>query len=106
MATNSKIHNFIFRCDPSETLLTLEERAIVVCRLNELLCSVCDYAHDRCAQLLTAQSKESWLDRATAAQVCDLARVVEDFVKNCELICGRSSSALRSAFKIQVPNKS
>ncbi|XP_015608424.1 vacuolar protein sorting-associated protein 54 [Cephus cinctus] len=46
--------------------------------------------------------KGSWLsERATTAQVCQLASMVEGFTETCEKLCGRQCSALRSAFKAQ-----
>ncbi|CAB3381298.1 Hypothetical predicted protein [Cloeon dipterum] len=88
--------------DPSETLLTPDERKIVNFCLGELLCSVCDFANDQFAQLLTMQSKEIWVERATAVQVCDVARIVDNFVDSCIRVCDKRSTALTSAFKVQV----
>lgn len=46
--------------------------------------------------------KSSWLsDRATTAQVCQLASMVEEFTEVCEKLCGKQCTALRSAFKAQ-----
>ncbi|KAK0161271.1 hypothetical protein PV327_009758 [Microctonus hyperodae] len=46
--------------------------------------------------------RNSWLsERATAAQVCQLANMVENFTEMCEKICGKQCTALRSAFKAQ-----
>ncbi|CAB3381289.1 Hypothetical predicted protein [Cloeon dipterum] len=87
--------------DPSETLLTPDERKIVNFCLGELLCSVCDFANDQFAQLLTMQSKEIWVERATAVQVCDVARIVDNFVDSCIRVCDKRSTALTSAFKVQ-----
>ncbi|XP_057333954.1 vacuolar protein sorting-associated protein 54 [Microplitis mediator] len=44
----------------------------------------------------------SWLsDRgANVAQVCQLASIIDEFTDTCELICGKQSTALRSAFKV------
>lgn len=45
--------------------------------------------------------RNSWLsERATAAQVCQLANMVENFTEMCEKICGKQCTALRSAFKV------
>lgn len=44
-----------------------------------------------------------WLvDKATASQICDLARVIDTFTQQCEKISSKTSTALRSAFKVQV----
>ncbi|EFN76173.1 Vacuolar protein sorting-associated protein 54 [Harpegnathos saltator] len=46
--------------------------------------------------------KGSWLsERATTAQVCQLANMVEEFTYACEKLCGKQCTALRSAFKAQ-----
>ncbi|XP_043257225.1 vacuolar protein sorting-associated protein 54 isoform X2 [Colletes gigas] len=46
--------------------------------------------------------KLSWLSkRATTAQVCQLANLVEGFTETCEKLCGKQCTALRSAFKAQ-----
>ncbi|XP_014471073.1 PREDICTED: vacuolar protein sorting-associated protein 54 isoform X2 [Dinoponera quadriceps] len=46
--------------------------------------------------------KGSWLsERATTAQVCQLANMVEEFTHACEKLCGKQCTALRSAFKAQ-----
>lgn len=45
--------------------------------------------------------KGSWLsERATTAQVCQLANMVEEFTHACEKLCGKQCTALRSAFKV------
>ncbi|XP_023287854.1 vacuolar protein sorting-associated protein 54 [Orussus abietinus] len=50
----------------------------------------------------TWNDKTSWLgDRATTAQVCQLASMVEGFTETCEKLCGKQCTALRSAFKAQ-----
>ncbi|KAJ9582809.1 hypothetical protein L9F63_022850, partial [Diploptera punctata] len=121
--------------DPSDSFLSSDEHSRVVGKLHDMLTSVCDYAHERIAQLLSApshaqaseqrdknnpsqtQSRTSdrqaqshnnvshsvyWLvDKATAAQICDLARVIDGFTEQCEKVCGKTSTALRSAFKVQ-----
>ncbi|CAK9832874.1 Vacuolar protein sorting-associated protein 54 [Anthophora retusa] len=46
--------------------------------------------------------KASWLSkRATTAQVCQLANLVEEFTETCEKLCGKQCTGLRSAFKAQ-----
>lgn len=47
--------------------------------------------------------KSSWLSkRATTAQVCQLANLVEEFTETCEKLCGKQCTGLRSAFKVCV----
>ncbi|XP_066592253.1 vacuolar protein sorting-associated protein 54 isoform X2 [Prorops nasuta] len=51
---------------------------------------------------VTRSDKNSWLsDRATTAQVCQLATMVEEFTAACEKLCGKQCTGLRSAFKAQ-----
>ncbi|XP_046388598.1 vacuolar protein sorting-associated protein 54 isoform X3 [Ischnura elegans] len=87
--------------ESTEVFLSNEEHAKVMVRLKELLCSVSDFAHERCGHLVSAQAKDGWLDRATSSQICQLANVVDAFVVECEKICGRTSSPLQAAFRLQ-----
>ncbi|XP_021939639.1 vacuolar protein sorting-associated protein 54 [Zootermopsis nevadensis] len=130
----SQIHMSVVS-DPSDSFLSLEEHGRVVGKLRDLLTSVCDYAHERVAQLLSvplhAPASEQrdksntsqkevrsgekqgqtqntlshgayWLvDKATASQICDLARVIDTFTEQCEKVSSKTSTALRSAFKVQ-----
>lgn len=49
----------------------------------------------------TWNDKGSWLsEKATTAQVCQLANMVEEFTHACEKLCGKQCTALRSAFKV------
>lgn len=49
----------------------------------------------------TWNEKSSWLsERATTAQVCQLANMVEEFTHVCKKLCGKQCTALRSAFKV------
>jgi hypothetical protein len=44
-----------------------------------------------------------WLvDKATASEICDLAHVIDAFTEQCEKVSGKTSTALRSVFKVQV----
>jgi len=44
-----------------------------------------------------------WLvDKATASQICDLAHVIDAFTEDCEKVSGKTSTALRAAFRVQV----
>lgn len=70
----------------SEAFLSDEEHSIVATRLKDLLQSVCNYCHDRCSKLVSAQS----LDRstATAEQIQRLSEIVHSFTQLCESMCG------------------
>jgi hypothetical protein len=57
-----------------------------------------------CKILFVPQSHSAyWLvDKAAASQICDLARVIDAFTEHCEKVSGKTSTALRSVFKVQV----
>ncbi|XP_033216435.1 vacuolar protein sorting-associated protein 54 [Belonocnema kinseyi] len=109
----------------TDYFLSYEEHIRVTNKLTDMLTSICDYCHERLGNLLSASpsekeksaneiskpgekespsgsEKSSWLsERATTAQVCRLANMVDCFTETCEKICGKQSTALRSAFKAQ-----
>lgn len=70
----------------SESFLSEEDHKLVATRLKDLLQSVCNYCHDRCSKLVSAQS----LDRSTATteQIQRLSEIVNSFTGLCENICG------------------
>lgn len=84
--------------EETEHFLTLEDYNRVQVKLKELLTSVCDYCHERLAMIVTNQSDKQVI---TAGQISELSIIVESFCELCTLICGRPSSALRSAFNTQ-----
>nr|XP_053640278.1 vacuolar protein sorting-associated protein 54-like [Cherax quadricarinatus]XP_053640279.1 vacuolar protein sorting-associated protein 54-like [Cherax quadricarinatus] len=73
----------------------------VLSGLREILCSTCDYAHDRCAKLLHARSREHGLDKMTANEFLTLSRIIEDFVADAENVCGRKSTSFRMGLQGQ-----
>ncbi|KAJ8669831.1 hypothetical protein QAD02_001090 [Eretmocerus hayati] len=108
-----------------DRLLSDDDYIRVTSKLSDMLTSICDYCHERLGHLVSANLSEndkekiandassnnketmnpndkSWLsERATTAQVCRLASIVENFTEICEELCGKQCMALRSAFKIQ-----
>ncbi|XP_058809488.1 vacuolar protein sorting-associated protein 54 isoform X2 [Phymastichus coffea] len=110
-----------------DRLLSDEHHMRVTTKLSDMLTAVCDYCHERLGTLVSASPNEnekekntsetsnksvdketttwndkSWLnERATTAQVCKLAYIVEGFTNTCEKLCGKQCIALRSAFKAQ-----
>ncbi|XP_016838193.1 vacuolar protein sorting-associated protein 54 [Nasonia vitripennis] len=111
-----------------DRLLSDEDHTRVTTKLADMLTAICDYCHERLGSLVSASPSEiekekntsdsssnktvdkdtttwndkSWLsERATTAQVCKLASVVENFTETCEKLCGKQCIALRSAFKAQ-----
>lgn len=109
-----------------DRLLSDEDHMRVTTKLSDMLTSVCDYCHERLGTLVSASPNEnekekstndasnksvdketnswndkSWLsERATTAQVCKLANIVDSFTETCEKLCGKQCIALRSAFKV------
>ncbi|XP_037784304.1 vacuolar protein sorting-associated protein 54-like isoform X1 [Penaeus monodon] len=69
--------------------------------LREILCQACDYAHDRCAKLLHARSRDHGLDKMTASEFLALSRIIEDFVADTESVCGRKSTSFRMGLQGQ-----
>ena len=108
----------------TDSFLSEDEHVRVTSKLTDMLTSICDYCHERLGNLISASptekektisensksgekeslsgpEKASWLsERATTAQVCRLANMVEGFTETCEKISGKQSTALRSAFKV------
>lgn len=71
----------------SESFLAEEDHKLVATRLKDLLQSVCNYCHDRCSKLVSAQSLEK-SSTATAEQIQRLSQIVHDFTAVCEGVCG------------------
>lgn len=68
-------------------------------KLNELMHSICNYCHERCATLISSQSLEKSV--ATADQVERLTRIVADFCVGCERLANVYSLPLQAALKAQ-----
>ncbi|XP_076055991.1 VPS54 subunit of GARP complex scat [Oratosquilla oratoria] len=73
----------------------------VVMGIKEVLCASCDYAHDRCAKLLHARSRDFGLDKMTAKEFIGLSKTIEAFVVDTEKICGRKSTSFRMGLQGQ-----
>ncbi|XP_067620743.1 vacuolar protein sorting-associated protein 54 isoform X2 [Eurosta solidaginis] len=83
----------------SEAFLTTADYEQVTERLEELLFAVCNYCHERCANLVSTQSLERAV--ATADEVEKLTAIVDEFSAGCEDICGAPSVPLKVAVKVQ-----
>lgn len=77
----------------SEAFLTAADHANVTERLEELLVAVCNYCHERCANLVSTQSLERTV--ATADEIEQLTAIVDEFSAGCEEICGTPSVPLK-----------
>ncbi|KAK6181724.1 hypothetical protein SNE40_009521 [Patella caerulea] len=69
--------------------------------LKDMLCQICDYAHDRCVKVFTARAKDGFLERLSLSEFVALSREVESFVSDCENVCGRRSISLHSILQSQ-----
>ncbi|KAK3887502.1 hypothetical protein Pcinc_008414 [Petrolisthes cinctipes] len=73
----------------------------VLAGLRKVLCDACDYAHDRCAKLLHARSRDHGLDKMTANEFLRLSRIIEEFVADTERVCGWKSISFRMGLQGQ-----
>ncbi|XP_055379265.1 vacuolar protein sorting-associated protein 54 [Condylostylus longicornis] len=83
----------------SEVFLSENDYKIVIEKLEDLLRSVCNYCHERCANLVSSQSLEKSV--ATQEEIEKLSQIVEEFSQGCEKISGIQSVPLRAAVKAQ-----
>lgn len=79
----------------SEQFLSETDHKLMATKLKDLLNSVCNYCHERCANLVSNQSLEK--TTATADQIAKLSAIVAEFSRNCEIISGSQSAALKAA---------
>uniref|UniRef100_A0A6A7FVS6 Vacuolar protein sorting-associated protein 54 n=1 Tax=Hirondellea gigas TaxID=1518452 RepID=A0A6A7FVS6_9CRUS len=73
----------------------------VVGALQDGLCQACDFAHDRCAKLLHARSRNNGLAKMSVKEFMALSGVIEGFVSATERICGKKSSPFRMGLQGQ-----
>lgn len=69
--------------------------------LKEILCSICDFAHSRCAKIIELRVNDGSLDRLDASEFVQLIQLIEAFVADCEIICGKKSPNLKLVIQIQ-----
>lgn len=72
--------------------------------LCEILCSVCDFAHSRCASIIEFRvNAGGGLDfqRIKSSQFLELIRMIEQFVTDCEVICGKKSPSLKLIVQLE-----
>ncbi|KFM75864.1 Vacuolar protein sorting-associated protein 54, partial [Stegodyphus mimosarum] len=104
VSTEENLH----RCHPlhlleSENELMVLEQDYVKLKTNlkDVLCSVCDHAHDCCAKILTAKAKDGSLDKLIMSEFLILAKSIEEFQHQSEMISGTQSTALRLVLQNQ-----
>ncbi|XP_055852972.1 vacuolar protein sorting-associated protein 54 [Episyrphus balteatus] len=83
----------------SDAFLTETDYENVKEKLSELLQSVCNYCHERCANLVSSQSLEKSV--ATADEIEKLTAIVNEFSSGSEAISGAQSVPLKVAVKVQ-----
>ncbi|XP_064600313.1 vacuolar protein sorting-associated protein 54-like [Liolophura sinensis] len=69
--------------------------------LKEMLCTVCDHAHDRCVKVLAARAKDGFIEKLNSTEFVGLSREIEQFVQDCGSVCGRRSTSLRGSLQSQ-----
>nr|XP_040235232.2 vacuolar protein sorting-associated protein 54 [Anopheles coluzzii] len=83
----------------TEAFLSAADYAVVQGKLANLLQSVCNYCHERCANLVSNQSLER--SAVSAEQIAQLAQIVERFADGCQAACGVQSAPLKLALCAQ-----
>uniref|UniRef100_A0A1B0D2T3 Vacuolar protein sorting-associated protein 54 n=1 Tax=Phlebotomus papatasi TaxID=29031 RepID=A0A1B0D2T3_PHLPP len=79
----------------SEAFLSPEDHRVVQLRLGDLLHTISNYCHERCANLVSNESLER--SSVTAEDISRLSGIVGDFCNGCREICGSQSVALKVA---------
>lgn len=83
----------------SEAFLTTVNQTHVHEKLDDLLAAVCNYCHERCANLVSQQSLDNSMP--TIEEIANLSALVDEFTDGCEAICGVKSVPLKVAVKVQ-----
>uniref|UniRef100_A0A182SID3 Vacuolar protein sorting-associated protein 54 n=1 Tax=Anopheles maculatus TaxID=74869 RepID=A0A182SID3_9DIPT len=83
----------------TEAFLSTPDYSVVQDKLANLLQSVCNYCHERCANLVSNQSLEK--SSVSAEQIAQLAQIVERFADGCQEACGVQSVPLKLALCAQ-----
>ncbi|XP_068729722.1 vacuolar protein sorting-associated protein 54-like [Montipora capricornis] len=88
-------------CSGMDILISASDFRKLTQESKELLCAACEMAQLRCAKLINVRGKAGNLDSLTSSEFVGLTRMVEDFVMECEKICGRQSHSLRATLLTQ-----
>lgn len=83
----------------SETFLTSADHSYIENKLTNLLQSVGNYCHERCANLVSNHSLEKY--SGTLEEMEKLTQIVEEFCSGCEEVIGIKSIPLMTALKAQ-----
>lgn len=82
-----------------ESFLTESDHKKVEEKLNEMMHSICNYCHERCANLISNQSLEKHV--ATADEIQSLNEIVKNFSRGCEEMSGTQRIPLTAAVQVQ-----
>lgn len=82
-----------------ETFLTEVDHKKIEEKLNDVMHSICNYCHERCANLISSQSLEKHV--ATADEILSLSEIVRDFSRGCEELSGTQRIPLTAALQAQ-----
>lgn len=83
----------------SETFLSLSDHDFIISKLTNMLQSVGNYCHERCANLVSNQSLEQY--SGTLEEMEKLSQIVDEFCSGCEEVIGIKSIPLMTALKSQ-----
>lgn len=83
----------------SEAFLSHTDHSYIVSKLANMLQSVGNYCHERCANLVSNQSLEQY--SGSLEEMEKLSQIVEEFVSGCEDVIGVKSLPLMTALKSQ-----
>lgn len=83
-------------------MVTEEDRQRLQQSLKEMIQSLCDSAHEQCGRLLSSRTKDgALLERVSSQEFVALAKLIENFVVDCQKISGHKSMGLRLAFQVK-----
>lgn len=85
--------------DETETFLTDTDHKKIEEKLSELMHSICNYCHERCANLISNQSLEK--NVASADEIKTLAEIVTNFSRGCEELSGTQRIPLTAVLQAQ-----
>jgi vacuolar protein sorting-associated protein 54 len=83
----------------SETFLSTSDHVYIESKLSNMLHSVGNYCHERCANLVSNQSLEQY--SGSLEEMEKLTQIVEEFCVECEEVIGIKSIPLMTALKAQ-----
>lgn len=98
-AGKSAINGDIVDTFDTETFLSDSDHKKVEEKLKEVMHSICNYCHERCANLISSQSLERHVASADEIQV--LWQIVHEFSSGCEALSGTQRIPLTAALQAQ-----